>query len=188
VGLIHFGLTIPFSLAHVVAIFVIRETAYAAVGARYGFFDAGVAETLLYEWRKDVLVYGAIAAAYWWFERQASPPAPARAGDDRIEIRDGAAVTFLAPDDVLWIEAAGNYVQFHTSTRTHLVRGTLAAWQARLAPRGFVRVHRSRLVNRARIAAIRPTPSGDVDIALSNGSTVAGSRRYREALGAAQDR
>jgi DNA-binding LytR/AlgR family response regulator len=58
----------------------------------------------------------------------------------------------------------------------------LADWEARLAARGFVRVHRSRLVNRARIASIKPTPSGDVEITLDEGRVLAGSRRYRAAL------
>lgn len=181
-ALIHLGLTIPFSLAHILAIFVIRETAYWAVGDRYGFFDQGVATTLLYEWRKDVLVYAAIAAVYWWFQRQAERPPPERAGEQRIEIRDGATAVFLAPADILLVEAAGNYIEFHTPARTHLVRGTLASWEARLAGRGFARVHRSRLVNRARIQAMKPTPSGDVEITLDDGRTVLGSRRYREAL------
>lgn len=184
-ALIHAGLTIPFALAHILFIFVVREAAYAAVGAHYGFFDDGVAITVLYEWRKDVLVYAAIAATYWIFhyiaERKDSAPA-LTTGDDRIEVRDGGAAVFLAPADVLWVEAAGNYVEFHTPIRTHLVRGTLASWEARLTARGFVRVHRSRLVNRARIAAIKPTPAGDVEITLSDGRPLSGSRRYRAAL------
>lgn len=187
-GIIHLGLTLPFSLGHVLAIWIMREAAYAAVGARYGFFDDGVGLTLLYEWRKDALVYGIIAFTYWWFRRQAEKPPAERPGEDRIEIRDGAAALFLAPGDVLWVEAAGNYVEFHTGARTHLVRGTLAAWEARLGARGFVRVHRSRLVNRARIAAIKPTPSGDVEITLSDGRTLSGSRRYRDALESAPAR
>lgn len=181
-GLIHLGLTIPFALAHVAAIFVLRESAYALAGARYGFFDHGVGLTILYEWRKDVLTYGAIAAIYWWFQRRAEAPPPARPGDARIEIRDGGAAVFLRPEDILFLEAAGNYVEFHTAARTHLARGTLGAWAARLAPHGFARVHRSRLVNRAHIASITPTASGDVEIALENGRTLAGSRRYRGAL------
>lgn len=181
-GLIHFGLTLPFSLAHILAVFVMRETAYWAVGARYGFFDDGVAITLVYEWRKDVLVYAAIAATYYWFQRQAERQQPEQAGDDRIEIRDGGTAVFLAPRDILWVEAAGNYVEFHTAARAHLVRGTLAAWEAQLTARGFVRVHRSRLVNRAHIGAFKPTPSGDLDITLTDGRTLAGSRRYRAAL------
>jgi len=182
-ALIQFGLTIPFSLAHVAFIFLVREAAYWAVGARYGFFDDGVAITLLYEWRKDVLVYAAIAATYWVFqfiaERQAAAIAPT---DERIEIRDGAAAVFLSPAEILFVEAAGNYVEFHTAARAHLVRGTLASWEAQLNARGFVRVHRSRLVNHRRIVQIKPTPSGDVEITMDDGRTLAGSRRFRAPL------
>ena len=182
--LTHLGLTIPFALAHIAFIFVTRETAYQLAGARYGFFDNGVAITMLYEWRKDVLVYAAIAATYWTFgyiaERNrlaASPPA-----DDRIQLQDGAAAVFLAPGEISHVEAAGNYVEFHTAAKSHLVRGTLASWEQRLLARGFVRVHRSRLVNRSKIAALTPTRSGDLEIALLDGRTVAGSRRYRTQL------
>jgi len=181
-GLIHLALTVPFSLAHVLAIWLSREAAYWAVGAHYGFFSGGVGVTLLYEWRKDVLSYGAIALVYWLFQRHADAPPTPRPGEDRIEIRDGGTAVFLPPSEILWVEAAGNYIEFHTPTRTHLVRGTLAAWDARLSGRGFVRVHRSRLVNRARVAAIKPTASGDVEITLDDGRSLAGSRRYRDAL------
>jgi hypothetical protein len=178
-ALLHLGLTVPFSLAHVALIFIVREAGYAAFGGRYGFFDDGVAMTLLYEWRKDVLVYGAIAATYWMFRRfqERAPMAPA--GQERIEVRDGGAVAFVNAGDISHIEAAGNYVEIHTAAKTHLVRGTLASWEARLGARGFVRVHRSRLVNRSKVAALKPTASGDVEIALCDGRTLLGSRRYR---------
>lgn len=183
-ALVHLGLTIPFALAHILFIFLVREAVCLAAGARYGFFDDGVAITLLYEWRKDVLVYAAIAATYWTFQfiaerLQAATAPPA---DDRIEVRDGGSAVFLSPSEVTHVEAAGNYVEFHTAAKTHLVRGTLASWEARLVARGFVRVHRSRLVNRAKIAALKPTPSGDIEITLGDGRTLAGSRRYRDAL------
>jgi len=183
-ALVHFGLTVPFALAHVVFIFATREAAYRAFGARYGFFDDGVAITLLYEWRKDVLVYAAVAATYWVYNFAAARrhAASAPLADDRIEVKDGATALYLAPSDISHVEAAGNYVEFHTATRTHLVRGTLASWEAQLTPRGFVRVHRSRLVNRSKIIAQRPTQSGDIEISLENGRTIAGSRRYRAQL------
>lgn len=183
-GLIHLGLITPYAAAHVLAIFVMRESFYWAVGAHYGFFDElGVVGTFIYEWRKDILSYAAIAAVYWWFQRRAEAPPPERSGDQRIEIRDGGAAVFLAPGDILFVEAAGNYIEFHTHTRTHLVRGTLAAWETRLSQRGFARVHRSRLVNRLHIRATKPTPSGDLEITLDDGRSVLGSRRYRAALG-----
>lgn len=181
-ALTHLGLTIPFSLAHVLFIWLTREAAYWAAGARYGFFDDGVAMTILYEWRKDILSYASIAAVYAWFQHRAEAATAARPNDTRIELRDGASAVFLSPVDVLSVEAAGNYVEFSTSARKHMVRGTLAAWEARLAALGFVRVHRSRLVNRGRVSAIRPTASGDVEITLDDGRVVAGSRRYRDAL------
>jgi hypothetical protein len=183
-ALIHFGLTIPFALVHIVFIWAMREAIYWLGDARYGFFDDGVALVAFYEWRKDVLTYAVIAATYWIFDyiaerRRAAAQAPA---DGRIEVRDGGAAVFLAPGDISHVEAEGNYVEFHTVAKTHLVRGTLASWEARLVARGFVRVHRSRLVNRARISAMKPTPAGDVEIVLDDGRTVLGSRRYRAGL------
>ncbi|PZO51708.1 MAG: hypothetical protein DCF16_10935 [Alphaproteobacteria bacterium] len=184
-GLIHFGLTIPFAIVHVAGIYVMRNAIYWLGDAHYGFFDDGVALVLFYEWRKDVLSYAVIAATYWIFqyiaERRQVAAAPTST-DQRIEVRDGGAAVFLAPAEIAHVEAAGNYVEFHAGGRTHLVRGTLASWEARLTARGFVRAHRSRLVNRARIAAIKPTPSGDIEITLDDGRVLAGSRRYREAL------
>src|SRR5262249_4918678 len=138
----------------------------------------------IYEWRKDVTTYALIALIYYLFRRRQpatiQPPAL-----ERIELRDRGSAAFLPPADVLYVEAAGNYVEFHTVARSHLVRGTLASWEARLAALGFARVHRSRLINRARIAAIKPTPSGDLEIPLEGGTVVAGSRRFRAALDAA---
>ena len=183
-ALIHFGLTIPFAAAHILFIWLIRESAYWLAHSHYGFFDDGAALVAFYEWRKDVLSYATIAATYWIFDyiatRRATPATPP--ADERIEVRDGGAVIFLAPSEISHVEAAGNYVEFHTAAKTHLVRGTLAAWEARLVARGFIRVHRSRLVNRHKIVALRPTSSGDMEITLSDGRTVLGSRRYRAVL------
>lgn len=180
-ALIHAGLTIPFSLLHIAGMVMLRIAAYAAIaGQPYDFFHDDALAEIFYEWRKDVLTYAMVATGYWAFRRFGAP-APDKT-DERIEIRDGAAAVFLAPGDIHWVEAAGNYVEFHVGARTHLVRGTLAAWETKLGPRGFARVHRSRLVNRARIREIKPTPSGDFAITLDDGAELAGSRRYRAAL------
>jgi len=183
-GLIHFALTIPFASVHVAAIWIMREAIYWVGKSHYGFFDDGVLLVGFYEWRKDVLSYAAIAASYWIFHyieerRRTAAAAPT---NERIEVRDGGTAVFLAPTDITHVEAAGNYVEFHTATKTHLVRGTLASWETRLLARGFIRVHRSRLVNRFKIATLKPTPSGDLEITLSDGKTVLGSRRYRAVL------
>jgi uncharacterized membrane protein YhaH (DUF805 family) len=183
--LTHAALTVPFSVLHVAGMVAIRKVGYALAGSFYDFSHGALGRELFYEWRKDVLIYALLAATYYVFQRHAENQAAKPAGDQRIEVRDGGAAVFLAPADILVVEAAGNYVEFHTPARTHLVRGTLASWESRLTQRGFVRVHRSRLVNRSRIAAIKPTPAGDIDIVLDDGRNVAGSRRYRANLEAA---
>lgn len=179
--LIHAALTFPFSATHVTGMWVLRKLAYWIAGGSYDFWHNQPLTIFLYEWRKDVTAYALIALIYYLFRRraQASVAPPAL---ERIELRERGSVAFLAPGDVLYVEAAGNYVEFHTATRSHLVRGTLASWEAQLTARGFARVHRSRLVNRARIAATKSTPSGDLEITLDGGKTIAGSRRFRSAL------
>jgi hypothetical protein len=177
---LHLALTIPFSLAHVGLMVVIRELGFRLSGDRYGFFDDGVLLPLLYEWRKDVITYAVLAAIFWYFERRsAKPPA---APPSRIELRDGGATFYVDPADIVFVSSAGNYVEFHTAHKTHLIRGTLSAWAQHLAPLGFARVHRSRLVNPAHIASCRPAASGDVEIILRDGRALPGSRRYRAAL------
>lgn len=179
--LIHAGLTIPFSVVHVFGMLGLRLLAYLAIGGRYDFFSGGVGMRLLYEWRKDVLLYALLAAVYWLFRQRPAPPS-SPTGDARIEIREGATAVFLPPGDILYLEAAGNYVEVHTGARTHLVRGTLASFEQRLSGLRFVRAHRSRLINRDRVRSLKPTPSGDVEVTFDDGRTIMASRRYRAGL------
>ncbi|MCR6658796.1 MAG: LytTR family transcriptional regulator [Asticcacaulis sp.] len=97
-----------------------------------------------------------------------------------LEVRDGAHTRYVPMADILWAEAAGNYVELHmASGRPLLMRTTLAALAQRLNEAGFVRIHRSRLVNPAAIQAIENLPAGDAVLRLSNGATVSVSRTYR---------
>ena len=181
-ALFHAVMTVVISLIHVGGMVLLRNLWLGAMGMRYDFFGDGVLLGFVYEWRKDVLSYALVAATYWAFERFAVSPPIVPPDASRIELREGNTAVFLSARDILYVESAGNYVAFHTQEKEHLVRGTLAAWEARLGGQGFVRVHRSRLVNRARIGALKPPASGDVDITLDDDRVITGSRRYREAL------
>ena len=99
-----------------------------------------------------------------------------------LEVRDGPRRTFVRPDDILWIEAAGNYAELHLTGRTLLHRTSLASLQQRLATAGLVRIHRARLVNRAQIASLTTNAAGDFTVILRDGATLSGSRRYRSGL------
>lgn len=100
-----------------------------------------------------------------------------------LEVRDGAQTLYLPTGEILWVEAAGNYVELHASGgRAILMRATLAGLAQRLEASGFLRVHRSRLVNIASVVAIDSHASGDATLRLDGGGAIAASRRYRPAL------
>lgn len=88
----------------------------------------------------------------------------------------------LAPAEIDWARAAGNYVELHGHFGSILDRRTLAALADELAPHGFVRIHRSRIVRTAAIRSLESKPSGDFDVTVGNGEVVGGSRRFRSNL------
>ncbi len=188
---VHFLAATAFSFAHVIGMAWIRKLGYASAGSHYVFaHDGDLVFPFIYEWRKDLLTYASNAVTYWgwgfWQAQRAAQalvaePASPIAGQ-RIEVRDGARVSLIDPAAIGWVEAAGNYVEIHTRDVTHLVRGTLTGFEERLAEHGFVRIHRSRLINKSRIIGFRPTPSGDLEITLDDGRVVGGSRRFRSLL------
>lgn len=67
----------------------------------------------------------------------------------------GADLPFL-PNQIDWIRSAGNYVEIRAGGRLVLRRMTMRRAQALLAGQGFLRVHRTLIVNAARIEAVRP--------------------------------
>ena len=89
---------------------------------------------------------------------------------------------FVPLAEVVWVEAAGNYVELHRGADGLLHRASLADMERRLANAGFVRIHRSRLVRRDAVAAVESKPTGDFVVRLRDGRELSGSRRYRRPL------
>jgi two-component system LytT family response regulator len=89
---------------------------------------------------------------------------------------------FIPVAEVDWLEADGKYVRLHAGGRTHLIRGSLAATAERLDPVHFVRIHRSTVVNVARIREVQPWMGGDHLAILRDGTRLRVSRTCRGAL------
>jgi DNA-binding LytR/AlgR family response regulator len=184
------ALLLAFSALHIAGMGLLRELAYRLAGFSYTFRWAGEA---LYEFRKDLFAYAAIAAIFWLAERPARTVAIAAAPEQvaappaaasEFWLRDGRTSILIDANEIVSVVSAGNYVEFQLGDRrTHLIRTTLQAQEARLAPFRIVRVHRGRLVNLNRIVALESRASGDFELRLDSGETVAGSRRFRAALG-----
>ncbi|HVU22988.1 MAG TPA: response regulator [Opitutus sp.] len=82
--------------------------------------------------------------------------------DDRVLV--------LQPAEIEWIESDGDYVRIHTADAAHFTRLKLADLERRLAPEGFVRIHRSRLVNLAHVGEFRPLSRGASVVVMKSGA------------------
>jgi two-component system, LytTR family, response regulator len=100
----------------------------------------------------------------------------------RIAVRSAGKTRFVDLKDVLWIQAAENYVQLHTATSSHLVHATIQSMLGRLDPEEFARIHRSAIVNVRHIVQIETASQGDYVITLDNGFCIQSSRTYSEII------
>lgn len=183
---------IAFGAAHIGGMTLLRLALYPLFGGSYDLGDDPLVTGLIYEGRKDALAYIAMAVGAWLLAaalrkpvtivEQAGVEQAGQPATRRLEIRDGARRVWLDPAEILWAEAAGNYVELHLAGRSWLQRQTLAALEEQLADQGFVRIHRSRLVNRHRVRGIVSNDSGDFTVTLDDGRQIAGGRRWRDAL------
>lgn len=80
--------------------------------------------------------------------------------DEVLPVTLGSSVRFVRRRDVRWVQAQGDYSRLHTEDGNgHLVRVPLSDLEQRWADAGFVRVHRSYLVQASAISEARLTGS-----------------------------
>jgi len=95
----------------------------------------------------------------------------------RLVARQGGATHVIPVDQIEYIEGADYYVRVHTASGSHMVRMSLSRLEQQLDERKFVRVHRSVIVNAARISKI--IPHADLGVVLESGTELPLSRRLR---------
>jgi two-component system, LytTR family, response regulator len=96
----------------------------------------------------------------------------------RICVRSVGHIETIRLDDVRWISSAGNYIELHMDDRNRLHRSALAQFERHLDPTDFLRVHRTALVRRASIRALKVTGDGTYELTLDSGEAVAVSERH----------
>jgi two-component system LytT family response regulator len=79
-----------------------------------------------------------------------------------------------------WVDAAGDYMCLHAVGRTYVLRATMKELEEMLDPAVFQRVHRSTIVNLARVRALRPHLNGECFLKLQSGQEIKLSRSYRD--------
>jgi two-component system LytT family response regulator len=101
---------------------------------------------------------------------------------DRIPVKTHGRIMVVNVAEIDWVEADGDYVSVHVGAKRWLLRETIAAAEARLALSGFVRIHRSTLVNIYCVRELLPLSKGEFTVVLLDGTELKLSRNYRFAL------
>jgi len=104
---------------------------------------------------------------------------------ERIMVRNAGRISFLRIEEIDWIEAADYYACLHTGGKTHLLRRSMADLERDLEPVSFCRIHRSTIVNLARVRDLCSDGGGDYEVVLHDDIRLTVSRSYREKLQAA---
>lgn len=99
-----------------------------------------------------------------------------------LVVRNGDRFDFVSVMSVDWIEAANNYAVLHCGGVDHVFGETLASLETRLDPAKFLRVHRSTIVNAARIVAVHTMIGGVYELELRGGTRVKTGRQYRDRI------
>jgi two-component system LytT family response regulator len=100
--------------------------------------------------------------------------------EERLSIKDGGRILRVPLEEILWIDAAGDYMCVHTPKDTHVLRATMRDLEGRLDPRRFQRIHRSTIVNIARVKELRSHLNGEYFLILDSGQQLKLSRSYKD--------
>jgi two-component system LytT family response regulator len=98
----------------------------------------------------------------------------------KLAIRDGQRIVRVDIESIQWVDAAGDYMCIHAGNETHVLRATMRELEQRLDPRRFQRVHRSTIVNLARVREMRPHLNGEYFLILDSGHELKLSRSYKD--------
>jgi two-component system LytT family response regulator len=87
-------------------------------------------------------------------------------------------VHFLKEHEIVFAEAAGNYVHVSLGSDTLLTRSSLNRLESMLSADRFVRIHRSAIVNLDQIFHLEPEAGGEYIVTLHGGKQLRASRRH----------
>jgi len=95
--------------------------------------------------------------------QEPSQPSP------RVAIKVKGKILFINLSNVVAVQAEGNYVSLERNGSSYLLRESISAVAEKLEPQGFIRIHRSILVNTSFVEEIRPYSTGEYGLRVKGG-------------------
>jgi two-component system LytT family response regulator len=100
----------------------------------------------------------------------------------RVAIKARGKILFINLDNVVAVQADGKYVWLQQNTRSYLLRESISVVAERLETHGFIRIHRSMLVNTSFVEEIRPLSTGEYCLRVQGGKEYTVTRTYKKNL------
>jgi DNA-binding LytR/AlgR family response regulator len=101
-------------------------------------------------------------------------------GDEEIFIKSGSSLVKLKLKDIIYVEALENYVTLNTRDDKYTIHFTMKAIESQLPSGVFIRVHRSFIVNKTMIQAIK---ENTLDLNIGNTlKSIPVGKSYRDSL------
>ena len=100
----------------------------------------------------------------------------------RVAIKVKGKILFINLSDVVAVQAEGNYVSVQQNGTSYLLRESISALAEKLEPQGFIRIHRSILVNTSFVEEIRPYSTGEYGLRVKGGKEYTVTRTYKKNL------
>ncbi len=105
-----------------------------------------------------------------------------RPGHPMIAIKAKGRILFINPGDVVAVQAEGNYVSLQRESDSYLLRESISTVAEKLKPYGFIRIHRSALVNASFVVEIKPYPTGKYGFRVKGGKEYPVTSGYKKNL------
>ena len=103
-------------------------------------------------------------------------------GRPMIAIKAKGRILFINPGDVVAVQAEGNYVSLQRESDSYLLRESISRVAEKLKPYGFIRIHRSALVNTTFVVEIKPYSTGKCGLRVKGGKEYAVTSGYKKNL------
>ena len=100
----------------------------------------------------------------------------------RIAIKAKKRILFIDAADVIVVEAKGKYVLLLHISSSHMLRESISTMEEKLNLHGFVRIHRSVLVNAAMVEEMHPLSTGEYVLRVRGGREFTVTRTYKKNL------
>jgi DNA-binding LytR/AlgR family response regulator len=100
----------------------------------------------------------------------------------RIAFKAKGRILFLELAEIVAVQAEGNYVSLQHRPKPYLLHESLSSMAEKLKPYGFIRIHRSVVVNTSAVVEIQPLPTGEYRLRVKGGKEYLVTRRYKDRL------